>query len=315
MSTFKTALRQVDSFDVFKLEVINADGKVGIGEVVATPAITKISPEKLEIDIKNKILPLLSNLNSLSLKDSYSQISERCQDNPTAQALADLSICSFFEEPDVLNVKSDVTVPIVEISEIPEIISQRIAAGFTSFKIKLSKVSLEENLSKVSLISRLVPIGSSLRIDPNQSWDVDYSIQFLNSLERLGISLEYLEQPVSKNDVIGLKKIKENTSIELMADESCFNLQDLERILELNAVDWVNVKILKSGGFTPARELAQAVKDAGLKLSVGTMMESPIGVKWAIALAAQLEPQIVHDLDAAWWYPQKVFTYQKGVIT
>ena len=313
-STFQTALRSVDSFEVFKVQLTDSQGKIGVGEVVATPAITGITPQRVDEDFKSKILPVLKSMQVINSNDAYQELLAACPENPTARALGDLAICSFLDMPGKFKAKSDVTIPISEIDEIPELVRVRIDSGFNTFKIKLNDEALQSNLRKVALIHSLLPREGRLRIDPNQSWGVDYSIKFVEETIKAGIGIEYLEQPIPKDDYKGLKRIKSESQIEIMADESCFNMIDFERILEHKATDWVNVKILKAGGITPARQLARAVKDAGLKLSIGCMMESPIGVASAISLAAEFEPELVHDLDAAWWYPQSVLMYQKGEV-
>ena len=94
-----------------------------------------------------------------------------------------------------------------------------------------------------------------------------------------------------------------------MADESCFSLNDLEKILDIGAFTYLNVKILKAGGVIPALELANQAIGAGLKVSIGSMMEGVQGIKAAIYLAHQIAPTVTHDLDAAWWFDASPICY------
>jgi L-alanine-DL-glutamate epimerase-like enolase superfamily enzyme len=82
----------------------------------------------------------------------------------------------------------------------------------------------------------------------------------------------------------------------------------------MKAADWVNIKILKAGGVTPAKEMAEVALSSGLKLSFGCMIESPLGVRAAMKLADQFAPEETHDLDAAWWYLQEKLRYEGGVV-
>ena len=129
-STFQTALRSVDSFEVFKVQLTDSQGKIGVGEVVATPAITGITPQRVDEDFKSKILPVLKSMQVINSNDAYQELLAACPENPTARALGDLAICSFLEMPGKFKAKSDVTIPISNISEVPELVRVRIDSGF-----------------------------------------------------------------------------------------------------------------------------------------------------------------------------------------
>jgi L-alanine-DL-glutamate epimerase-like enolase superfamily enzyme len=99
-----------------------------------------------------------------------------------------------------------------------------------------------------------------------------------------------------------------------MADESCFTEKDLTSLIELNAIDFVNLKILKNGGMTEVLRLAEMAKLEGIMVSIGSMMEGEIGIKAAAYLAATISPNDVHDLDAAWWHSQSSIVYDNGFM-
>lgn len=314
-SRFQTALRSIDNFDVYQLKVELSDSELLESEVVATPAITGVSAEVLVRDVHEILIPILEESSLDDAEDLYSQLSLRLPNNPTARALGDLVITSGNKSSQAINIKTDITVPMCTLEEMDLLISERISEGFTAFKIKLSKDSLTNNLKKIKMLNQVTSQDSILRVDPNQSWSVDYSIAFLEALDSLSIGLEYLEQPILKDDLKGLALIRQNSSTAIMADEACFNLNDLNRIIEMEAADWVNIKILKSGGVTPAREMAAVALNNGLHLSFGCMIESPLGVRAAMQLAHDFAPDETHDLDAAWWYVQKELKYEGGAVS
>lgn len=100
-----------------------------------------------------------------------------------------------------------------------------------------------------------------------------------------------------------------------MADESCFSLDELGRVIETEAFQFLNVKILKAGGVVPALKLARAAQDAGLRVSIGSMMEGDHGIRAAVYLAHLVAPEVVHDLDAAWWIKDSAIEYQAGMVS
>jgi len=89
--------------------------------------------------------------------------------------------------------------------------------------------------------------------------------------------------------------------VPLMLDESVFSMVDLDRALDAESADMINVKLAKCGGLYAGLELARQAQQAGLGVMVGSMLESDLGVSAAAALAATVAPEAVHDLDAAWW--------------
>ena len=313
-SRFQTALRSIDNFDVFTLKAELSNGQELLGEVVATPAITGITPEVLRDDVNKIIIPLFMSTSLEDPKVFYQSLLSALPNNPTARALGDLTLRSSENSKANFTIKTDVTIPICEINALDRIVEDRVSHGFTAFKIKLSEEGLAHNLEKMKILADQTPDESILRVDPNQSWSVDYSLRFLESIDSLGIKLQYLEQPISKEDFAGLSLIRGKSSTEIMADESWFALKELDQIIELKAADWVNIKILKAGGVTPAKEMAEKALSSGLKLSFGCMIESPSGVRAAMELAQQYAEDETHDLDAAWWYLQESLKYEGGAV-
>ena len=312
---FHTALRSIDNFDVYQLKVELSNGEYLLSEVVATPAITGISADVLIQDIHETLIPILEESSFEDANDLYAQLSSHLPNNPTARALGDLVITSGNKSSQALTIKTDVTVPMCTLEEMGFLMSDRISDGFTAFKIKLGEDSLANNLEKIKILDQLTPQNRILRVDPNQSWSVDYTIAFLEAVDSLSIDLEYLEQPIQREDLKGLAFIRHNSSTAIMADEACFALNDLNRIIDMGAADWVNIKILKSGGVTPAREMAAVALHNGLHLSFGCMIESPLGVRAAMKLAHEFAPDETHDLDAAWWYLQEKLKYEGGAVS
>jgi L-alanine-DL-glutamate epimerase-like enolase superfamily enzyme len=101
----------------------------------------------------------------------------------------------------------------------------------------------------------------------------------------------------------------------VLADESVFDLVELVDVVRHGAADLVNLKLAKAGGVTACRELAGVARRHGLGVTVGCMLEGPVGVAAAARLAAELGCDVTPDLDAAWWLrdPGPV-TYADGQV-
>ena len=137
----------------------------------------------------------------------------------------------------------------------------------------------------------------------------------LVALDKEGIAIDYLEQPVGKSQIEDLANLSGLGLAPIMADESIFSMRDLETIIDKNACTWVNLKILKSGGIAPARAIADMALASGLNVSIGSMMEGEQGVQAAALLASTIAPGVIHDLDAAWWHRDSSIIYLNGELS
>lgn len=322
---FRTSLRTVSNFEVVEFEIETNDGYIAIGEAVETPAITGDTLERVLADLSGPVKELLIGptfSSALELTESISKLSVVS----SAKAAADAALFNLravmenMPLPSLLgchlqSVATDVTIPISQLSDLPAIMQNRVEEGFHSYKVKLDMESIESSIQKLQLINHLAGDASGIRIDPNQAWTVAHTLEFLRRAESLGLAIEYLEQPTPAADKAALAQIRRNTDVRIMADESCFTMQDLHELIELEAVDLVNLKLLKSGGISPTLDMARVAKKAGVDALIGSMMEGDRGVYAAAAVAGAMAPEAVHDLDASWWAMDSEIKYADGELS
>ena len=114
-------------------------------------------------------------------------------------------------------------------------------------------------------------------------------------------------------------KIKKASPIPIMADECCGDDHDAEKSIYINACDYFNIKLGKSGGIFKALKMVRMAEDAGIHLQVGAMLESRLAMT-AFAHFALCSPMIEHyDFDTALMFIEDPVTggiiYEKnGVI-
>ena len=90
-----------------------------------------------------------------------------------------------------------------------------------------------------------------------------------------------------------------NAWAPLLADESIFSLKDARRLLELEAIDYVNIKLEKTGGISQALALAGLARDFGVECMIGCMLEGPVSVTAGVHVAsAKADVITMLDLDA-----------------
>ena len=143
----------------------------------------------------------------------------------------------------------------------------------------------------VRAVKRVAP-DKLLRVDANAAWKVSQAIAMSRILADLGVEL--LEQPVAAGDIEGLRQVTEQSPIPVIADESCITASDIPRLAD--AVHGINIKLSKCGGLAEARRMALDAERADLKVMLGCMIESSLG----ISALAQLAPLADYaDLDGA----------------
>ena len=134
--------------------------------------------------------------------------------------------------------------------------------------------------------------NSIFRVDANCAWTVDKAISYSEELALLGV--EFIEQPLAKDNLEGMREVFAHSKLPLIADESCISEADVDKCQ--GRFHGVNIKLVKAGGITPALRMIQQAKALGMKTMVGCMTESSVGIS-AIANIAPLLDYV--DMDGA----------------
>ncbi|RXK60469.1 dipeptide epimerase [Lacibacter luteus] len=168
------------------------------------------------------------------------------------------------------------------------------AAGFPSIKVKLGTTTTED-VARIKAIRAAIGHELPLRIDANQGWSVETAIATLQALKEFGI--EHCEEPIARWNYMALSEVRKNSPIKIMSDESCFDEHDAERLAKLNACDYFNVKLGKSGGIFHALKIVEVAKAHNLKLQVGCFMESRLAITALVHFAYSSDLIVHYDLD------------------
>jgi L-Ala-D/L-Glu epimerase len=165
--------------------------------------------------------------------------------------------------------------------------------GFPFIKVKLG-TTLEGDVARIKAIRDAIGNEIPLRIDANQGWpDAHYAIAVLKELEKYNI--EHCEEPIPRWQFMDLAKVSAATSIPIMADESCGDHHDAERLIRLKSCSMFNIKLGKSSGFVKALKIIQLAGKANIHLQIGGFMESRLGMTAAAHLA--LTSDLIQHVD------------------
>lgn len=171
-----------------------------------------------------------------------------------------------------------------------------LAQGYPAIKVKLGKDG-KKDVVRMKAIRQAVGPEIPLRIDANQGWGVEEAIETLKALAPLDI--QHCEEPIARWNYLALPRVRKESPIPIMADECCGDDHDAERLIALQACDYFNIKLGKSGGIFKALKMARMAEAADLHLQVGAMIESRLAMT-AFAHFSLSSPNIVHfDFDTA----------------
>lgn len=176
--------------------------------------------------------------------------------------------------------------------------------GWPIYKIKLGT---KEDLNIVRALRRHTQ--AIFRVDANCGWTVEQTISNSRSLREFGV--EFIEQPLPADQWEGMKRVYAESALPIIADESCIVETDVARCA--GSFHGINIKLVKCGGLTPARRMIADARQRKMKVMVGCMTESSVG----ISAIAQLLPLLDYvDMDGAVLLAKDIatgVTVKKGV--
>ncbi len=184
----------------------------------------------------------------------------------------------------------------------------RRAAAYHALKIK---VGGPDDLERVRAVRREAP-NALIRVDANEAWTVESTTEICPEL--VALNVELIEQPLPDGDREGYDAAaRREAAAADHLDESCHTLPDVAAAY--GHADGINIKLTKSGGIREALRMIHAARALDLKVMLGCMNESSLG----IAGAVQISPLVdIVDLDGHLLNTNDAFTglgYENGAVT
>ncbi len=173
----------------------------------------------------------------------------------------------------------------IGIDTIEKMVAKMKAKPWPVYKIKLGT---QEDIEIVTALRNHT--DAVLRVDANAAWTVTEAADKIPQLAALGV--EFIEQPLARDDWEGMKILYDRSPLPLFADESCVSEKDVARCH--HHFHGINIKLTKCSGITPALRMIKEARSLGLQVMMGSMNESSIGS----AAIANFLPQLDHvDMD------------------
>ncbi len=132
------------------------------------------------------------------------------------------------------------------------------------------KVGTPDDAARLEAVRKAVGEKVELRADANAAWQADEAIEQLRRLARF--KLRSIEQPVSAADLLGMKRVRDESGVPIMADESIVTVDQARRLIELDACDYFNIRLSKCGGLSGSLAIARLAQENGVQLQVGAQV-------------------------------------------
>ena len=181
--------------------------------------------------------------------------------------------------------KSPFTDYTIGIDTIEKMVEKMNSKPWPIYKIKLGT---DEDIDIIKALRK--ETNAVLRVDANSGWTLQEALEKLPVLKDMGV--EFVEQPLHKDDWEGMKELFKKSPLPLIADESCVVESDVLKCRD--HFHGINIKLTKCSGITPAIRMIEQARTFSMKVMLGCMNESTIGSA-AIAHLAPLADFI--DMD------------------
>lgn len=135
-------------------------------------------------------------------------------------------------------------------------------------KIKIGESwghNVKRDLSRVALTRELAGSETEVYVDANGGYNRKQAMRVADAMQEYDVT--WFEEPVSSDDLRGLREIREQTSIDVAAGEYGYSLVYFDRMIRAGAVDCLQVDVTRCGGITEWLRAAAVAAAAGLQVS------------------------------------------------
>lgn len=308
MHPAQIALGRIDAAHNIALKITADNGEYGWGEASPFSPITGDS-QGSNYQAAQQIAHLLKGKNPLEIQARLAEINHTTIGEPSIRAAFDIALYDFAAKTVGLplyaflggkqrELRTDLTIGLQEsVDNTLTKAEQILAAGFNAIKLKTGRPGLED-VAHVAAVRKHAGPDISIKIDSNQGWSYQEAIANIQAMAPL--NLQYSEQPIAAWDFENLRRLRNKVALPICADESVFDHRDAFKLTSIGAVDYLNIKLGKSGGIDTALKINAVAESAGCQCMIGCFAETRLALS-AAAHLAMARPNIHFiDLDSAY---------------
>ncbi len=304
VAPFRISIGEMKAANDVLVRIRTDQGLVGIGEACPFPPITG-ETQATNIAAAKAIRDMIAGKDPLAIDAILRLIGPIVHSNPSMVAAFEMACFDILGQAaglplyrlfggDKSTFESDITTGIDTPEAMAANVKKHAALGYKTLKVKIG-LDPDQDFERLRAVREAIGDDIALRIDANQGYTVPQAIYALKKIEKLRIQL--VEQPVLASDIDGLKTVRAESPIPIMADESCFLPASALKLIDAEACDYINIKIMKAGGILNSIRIAHIADAANMRCMVGCMLETRVALTAAAHVVASQANIVYADLD------------------
>lgn len=312
------ALGTISHSETVIVRIETEEGLIGYGEGSGVPFVTGESSDMIITAIQ-MLRQELIGMEVFAISSIHNKMNSLICHHTSAKAAIDIALHDLMGKYTKMplyrylggvrkQLETDMTIGISTPEEMGKQALKIVEKGFHFIKVKAG-IDPQHDIRAIQVIRDFVGNDIHIKVDANQGWGTKDAIAIIQKMDSLGVNI--IEQPCKHWDTESLAFIRSKTKLNIMADESCFSPLDAMKLVKAEAVDSINIKLMKCGGIYPAIQINTIAEVAGANCMVGCMMESRLGITAGASLIASSKNIIHCDLDS-FLYLKDTETIQGG---
>lgn len=305
---YTIAFKTVDQVRNAFVEIILENGVTGIGSGNPSEYVTGEHLNQTIEALQEKNLDFLIGRDIREMNQLLFEVLQKFPKTPAARAALDIALhdtfARFLNVPLVKllgqKIKTLPTSNTIGIKNVEETLKEAIdydQQGFKVLKVKLGK-DLEEDIERMVKLRERFGKKMIIRIDANQGYTVQQTIDFYNRTKSLDIEL--IEQPLPAKAIQEMKNLPDEIKEIIAADESLLSPMDaLELVKPPRAAGIFNIKLMKCGGISQGLKIADIALHSKVDLFWGCNDESAVSITAALHAAFACSNTKYIDLDGS----------------
>jgi len=133
--------------------------------------------------------------------------------------------------------------------------------GFHGLKIKFSGEPMVD-LARFAAVRQAAGPDCRVSVDMNEAYTPATAPAVIKAVADMGVA--FIEQPVPRRDVRGMREVKDKVDVVLAADEGGWSLDEAAALIQARAADLFHTVPSRIGGFTRALKYRSLIEAYGL---------------------------------------------------
>jgi o-succinylbenzoate synthase len=301
--SYRLSFGTIDSFNTFFVRAESEQG-IGYGEITPLPGYNHETTGTIREALKalswrlGDGRSLSEALNDIKHSDPFVVSGIAC-----AYETIDLYSEIFSSRPDPVTIPLAGLCDAISRSQLRLKVKEALSSGYHVLKIKVGKLSIEEEIERIIAAASQLPPDVKIRLDANQAYDSDQALRLCEGIEDIS-AIALLEQPFAPDEWEETARLINNTAIPIMLDEAIWTTKDVIMAADVGA-KWVKLKLCKHMGISESLRLVKHANECNLNVVYGNGVQT--------ALGNHIEAWVHHHANMLFAIESNGFLKQSGI--